>query len=74
MLFTGYHFGDICLELTGLYRNAKTAGMEDDLHLDGDRYEWLLTIFYIPYIVFEFLAMMWKIIPPNIWAATTVTG
>lgn len=48
--------------------------MEDELHLDGHRYEWLLTIFYIPYIVFEFLAMMWKIIPPNMWAAITVTG
>lgn len=56
------------------YRNAKTAGMEDELHLGGNRYEWLLTIFYIPYIIFEVLAVMWKIIPPNVWAAVTVTG
>lgn len=48
--------------------------MEDDLRLEGNKYEWLLTIFYIPYAVFEVLGVMWKIIPPNIWAATTVVG
>ena len=30
--------------------NARIAGMETDLHLYGNRYEWLLTIFYIPCI------------------------
>lgn len=34
--------------------------------------QWLLTIFYIPYIVFEWLALMWKILPPHIWAFATV--
>ncbi|PLB55397.1 MFS general substrate transporter [Aspergillus steynii IBT 23096] len=52
--------------------NAKIAGMEDDLHLSSDQYSWLLTIFYISYTVFEFLALMWKIIPPHRWAAITV--
>ncbi|CAD6564658.1 MAG: hypothetical protein ASARMPRED_005625 [Alectoria sarmentosa] len=33
--------------------NAVLAGMTRDLHLVGDRYEWLLTIFYITYVVFE---------------------
>lgn len=34
--------------------NARIAGMEDDLRLGyGDRYTWLLTIFYISYILFE---------------------
>jgi hypothetical protein len=28
--------------------NAKIAGMEQDLNLTGDEYQWLLTIFYIP--------------------------
>ncbi|KAL6792832.1 hypothetical protein J3E68DRAFT_381404 [Trichoderma sp. SZMC 28012] len=36
-------------------RNARIAGMSTDLNLIGDRYDWLLTIFYIPYIIFEFL-------------------
>ncbi|KAB2575506.1 High-affinity nicotinic acid transporter [Lasiodiplodia theobromae] len=54
--------------------NAKIAGMEEDLELDGDRYDWLLTIFYISYIVFEFQAIMWKIVPPHRWAAICVFG
>jgi hypothetical protein len=28
--------------------NARIAGMSTDLNLVGDRYDWLLTIFYIP--------------------------
>ncbi|KAI4101193.1 MAG: hypothetical protein L6R37_005043 [Teloschistes peruensis] len=54
--------------------NARIAGMEEDLELHGQRYQWLLNIFYISYIVFEFQALMWKILPPNIWAAFVVFG
>ncbi|ESZ98731.1 hypothetical protein SBOR_0969 [Sclerotinia borealis F-4128] len=54
--------------------NAKIAGMQDDLHLDSDSYEWLLTIFYISYIIFEPLVLMWKVIPPHMWGAITVVG
>lgn len=46
--------------------------MTKDLKLVGDRYDWFLTIFYVAYIIFEFLALMWKVVPPHIWAATTV--
>lgn len=28
--------------------NAKIAGMQQDLNLTGNDYQWLLTIFYIP--------------------------
>jgi hypothetical protein len=52
--------------------NARIAGMTQDLNLTGDDYDWLLTIFYIAYIVFEFLAIMWKIVPPHRWAAFCV--
>jgi hypothetical protein len=31
--------------------NAAIAGMTTDLNLYGDRYEWLLTIFYIPCMI-----------------------
>ena len=54
--------------------NAKIAGMAKDLDLVGNRYNWLLTIFYISYIVFEFQSMMWKIVPPHIWAAFVILG
>ena len=52
--------------------NARIAGMQQDLDLVGNRYQWLLTIFYITYIVFEFQALMWKIVPPHMWLAFTV--
>jgi hypothetical protein len=54
--------------------NARIAGMADDLHLTSSDYDWLLTIFYISYICFTFLAMMWKVVPPHRWAAFCVLG
>ncbi|KAF2853798.1 pantothenate transporter liz1 [Plenodomus tracheiphilus IPT5] len=54
--------------------NARIAGMEEDLHLSSSQYTWLLTIFYISYIIFGFLAIMWKVVPPHIWAAVCVLG
>ena len=54
--------------------NAQIAGMDKDLNLIGHRYEWLLTIFYVTYIVFEFSLLLWKILPPHIVCATVVLG
>jgi sugar phosphate permease len=48
--------------------NARIAGMAEDLDLSSDRYEWLLTIFYISYIVFQFQGFMWKVLRPSTWA------
>jgi hypothetical protein len=48
--------------------------MEDALNLNSASYQWLLTIFYISYILFEPLALMWKVIPPHIWASFCVLG
>lgn len=46
--------------------------MGKSLGFSDSEYRWLLTIFYIPYITFEWLALMWKLIPPHIWAFVTV--
>lgn len=54
--------------------NARIAGMEEDLNLKGERYDWLLTIFYISYITFQWQALMWKVIPPHMWCAFCVFG
>lgn len=48
--------------------------MQKQLHLSSPNYQWLLTIFYIAYILFEWLILMWKIVPPHLWAAICVTG
>ncbi|TVY57273.1 High-affinity nicotinic acid transporter [Lachnellula cervina] len=45
--------------------NAKIAGLDSDLHLSSSQYQWLLTIFYISYILFEWFALMWKLVPPT---------
>ncbi|KAG6034969.1 hypothetical protein E4U41_006285 [Claviceps citrina] len=47
--------------------NARIAGMEHDLRLSSDEYHWLLTIFYIAYIVH-------KVLPARIWIAIVVAG
>ena len=51
--------------------NAKIAGMEKDLELEGNRYSWLLTIFYISYTLFQVLILVWKAVPAHYVAACT---
>lgn len=52
--------------------NAKTAGMDKDLHLTDGKYRLLTSIFYIAYIVFQFLLLFYLIIPANVWIAITL--
>lgn len=54
--------------------NARIAGMEEDLGLSSDQYEWLLTIFYIAYILFEPLIIVFKVLPARTWIAILVLG
>ncbi|KAI4715808.1 MFS general substrate transporter [Aureobasidium sp. EXF-10727] len=54
--------------------NAKIAGMAKALDLTADRYSWLLTIFYISYILFQFQVLGWKRFPPHIWASWAIFG
>ncbi|KAL2153708.1 hypothetical protein VTH82DRAFT_4863 [Thermothelomyces myriococcoides] len=54
--------------------NAKIAGMEEDLDLNTYRYNWLLNMFYITYIVAEFSVLFWKIFPPHIVGSVVVFG
>ena len=42
--------------------------MPEDLKFHVNQYQWLLTIFYITYILFEFQAIKCKIVPPHIWS------
>jgi MFS family permease len=39
--------------------NARIAGLEEDLRLNSNQYEWLLTAFYITYILFEWMALLY---------------
>ncbi|CDS00689.1 related to nicotinamide mononucleotide permease [Sporisorium scitamineum] len=52
--------------------NAKTAGMEASLGMSDAQFQWLLTIFYIGYIVFQFQVLVYKLVPPRVWIAFCV--
>ncbi|KAK3381539.1 major facilitator superfamily domain-containing protein [Podospora didyma] len=47
--------------------NAKTAGMSADLGINDMQFQWLLLIFYIPYILFSPLVMALYSYRANIW-------
>ncbi|KPM42394.1 hypothetical protein AK830_g4143 [Neonectria ditissima] len=55
--------------------NARIAGMDDDLQTDPPRddwYDWSLTAFYISYIAFEWMSLLWKLIPAHIFVSMVV--
>lgn len=60
------------LHIANRVRNAEVAGMQRELGLSSKQFTWLLTIFYIAYVVFEFQALLWKFIPPRYYTATAV--
>jgi len=52
--------------------NARIAGLEDDLQLSSSQYEWLLTAFYITYILFEWMTLMYRLVPAHIYISLCV--
>ncbi|KAF5026724.1 hypothetical protein F66182_1192 [Fusarium sp. NRRL 66182] len=55
--------------------NARIAGMDQDLQSDPPRdewYQWALTAFYISYISFEWMSLLWKLIPAHIFVSMVV--
>ncbi|KAL2214295.1 MFS general substrate transporter [Sarocladium strictum] len=48
--------------------NARLAGLEEDLGMEGDQYNVALTIFFVSYIIFEVPAnMALKYLSPRVW-------
>jgi hypothetical protein len=43
-----------------------------DLDLDSNKYEWVITAFYITYICFEWMSVLWKIVPAHIYVTAIV--
>jgi hypothetical protein len=55
--------------------NARVAGLDADLQTDpprADWYEWALTAFYVAYIAFEWMALLWRLVPAHIYVAVLV--
>lgn len=49
--------------------------MDDDLQSvppQEDMYEWALTAFYIAYITFEWMSLLWKVIPAHVYVSAIV--
>lgn len=54
--------------------NANTAGLSKDLKIPDVKYQWLLTIFYIAYITFQWLTILWKVLLPKQYIFSMVIG
>ncbi|KAK1829032.1 major facilitator superfamily domain-containing protein [Podospora conica] len=52
--------------------NARVAGMDEDLDGQPGSYEWALTAFYLAYIAFEWMALLWRVIPAHIYVSMLV--
>ena len=50
--------------------NARTAGLEDDIDVSGNRYHLLGVSFYVAYIVFQFSSLGWKVFKPHLWVVS----
>ncbi|CAH0023694.1 unnamed protein product [Clonostachys rhizophaga] len=54
--------------------NAYTAGMGSEWGITSDQYSWLVTSYYIGYIVFHWLILVWKFVPIRLWTACMAFG
>lgn len=55
--------------------NARIAGMETDLQSNPpneDYFTWALRAFYIAYILFEWMSLLWRIVPAHIYVSIIV--
>ena len=55
--------------------NARIAGMDEDLQSSPPRdnwYQWSLTAFYLAYIAFEWMSLLWRLIPAHIFISMLV--
>ncbi|KAJ4301786.1 hypothetical protein N0V90_003880 [Kalmusia sp. IMI 367209] len=71
-LYTPDEEGSVVRSLTTDIGNARIAGMADDLKLSSKQYEWLLWAFYITYIAFEWMTLLYRVIPPHIYISLCI--
>ncbi|MCJ1310089.1 hypothetical protein MMC25_003750 [Agyrium rufum] len=54
--------------------NARIAGLIEDLKLSSSQYEWLLTSFYCAYIAFQWMTLLYQIVPAHIYMSLCVAS
>jgi sugar phosphate permease len=52
--------------------NARIAGLDTALNLTSSQYSWLLTAFYMSYISFEWMILLYRLIPAHIYISLCV--
>ena len=52
--------------------NAEIAGLKQDLNIDDSQYKWLLRGFYITYILFEWMTLLYRVLPPHAYISLCV--
>lgn len=52
--------------------NARVAGLVQDLNLTDNQFDWLLTAFYITYILFEWMTICYQLFPPHVYISCCV--
>ena len=56
------------------FLDCSNVGNAVDLGLDSERYQWLLSMFYMTYVLAEFGVLLWKIFPPHMASTIVVFG
>ncbi|VVT48638.1 uncharacterized protein SAPINGB_P001877 [Magnusiomyces paraingens] len=54
--------------------NANVAGLSRSLDMSDHQYQWLLTVFYLGYILFQWLTLFWKRFPPKYYVCIVVVA
>lgn len=52
--------------------NANVAGMSKDLGITDSQYQWLLTVLYLGYILFDWQTVFYKIFPARYYVPTVI--
>jgi len=52
--------------------NAREAGMETSLGLSSSQYSALLTAFYVTYVLFEWMTLLYRVLPAHIYISCCV--
>lgn len=61
--------------LGGNIGNAKIEGLQEDLKMTGDEYNWCLTVFFFTYAFFEVPSnLLLKKLRPSIWLPTIMVS
>ena len=54
--------------------NARIAGLTEDLNLSSSQFEWLLISFYCTYILFQWMTLLYRVLPAHMYMSLCVAS